>query len=41
VLATVAVATGVSLLVLGLRAKKGRPARAALVPGPGGVTLRF
>lgn len=41
VIATVAVAAGVTMLVLGLRARKGRPARAALVPGPAGLTLRF
>jgi len=41
VIATVAVAAGVTMIVLGLRAKKGRPARAALVPNAGGLTLRF
>jgi hypothetical protein len=41
VIATVAVAAGVTMLVLGLRARKGRPARAALVPGAAGLTLRF
>jgi hypothetical protein len=44
VLATVAVATGVSLLVLGLRARKAPP-RAAIAPalGPGytGAALRL
>lgn len=41
VIATVAVAAGVTMLVLGLRARKGRPARAALVPNGAGLTLRF
>jgi hypothetical protein len=41
VIATVAVAAGVTMIVLGLRARKGRPARAALVPGAAGLTLRF
>jgi hypothetical protein len=42
VIATIAVAAGVTMLVLGLRARKNpRPARAALVPGPAGLTLRF
>lgn len=41
VIATVAVAAGVTMLVLGLRARKDRPARAALVPSAAGLTLRF
>lgn len=42
VIATIAVAAGVTMLVLGLRARKAaKPARAALVPGPAGLTLRF
>lgn len=41
VIATVFVAAGVAMLVLGLRARKGRPARVALVPGSTGFTLRF
>ncbi|MBA3547200.1 MAG: hypothetical protein H0T76_12000 [Nannocystis sp.] len=41
IIATIAVAAGVTMLVLGLRARKGRPARVALVPGGTGFTLRF
>ena len=41
VVATVFVAAGVAMLVLGLRARKARPSRAALVPGGPGLTLRF
>ena len=41
VIATVFVAAGVAMLVLGLRARKARPARVALVPGSTGFTLRF
>lgn len=41
VIATVAVAAGVTMLVLGLRARKGQPPRAALVPSAAGLTLRF
>lgn len=41
VLATVLVATGVGLLVLGLRGKPNRPPRAALAPTGPGLTLRF
>lgn len=41
VIATVALAAGVTMLVLGLRKRKRLTPRAALVPGAAGLTLRF
>jgi hypothetical protein len=41
VIATVALAAGVTVLVLGLRQRKRLTPRAALVPGAAGLTLRF
>ena len=40
-IATVALAAGVTMLVLGLRKRKRLTPRAALVPGAAGLTLRF